>query len=322
MSVDHHPLVGVMIDAHIKRLAASQDDLVAVWQLRQDGWTTKQIECRTAGLERVHDGVFRTSAAAMTDLQRWRAATLTTPDSALSHASAGALHGIRPWPRNGGSHVIITRPGSGGPERIGSLLVLRSTVLQGNTTVIDGIRLTTPERTLLDLSAAGIKDLRKATREALRKNVTTIGLLRASLDDHPRRRGSKRFRALVDRYERLRLERCRSDGEAFAVEQLDDAGLPLPEVNSLVAGHEADLYFEDLSLIIEVDGPAFHVLKDEDARKTAIWVAAGKLVRRVPSDDVFADPGLVPRIVRARIAELREDRGAARRTSIVTPREG
>jgi len=311
-NVRHHPLVGVMIDAQLRRLAAEQDDLVAVWQLTAAGWTTKQIECRTAGLERVHDGVLRTSLAPLTQRQRWRAATLTTPGGALSHASAAAFHGIRDWPRQGGSHTIITRPGSGGPRRIGDLLVLRSTVLTGHVVVIDGIRVTTVERTLLDLATLASIDLRKAMREALRKGLTTIAKLTAAIETHKGRRGSRRLAKLVTKYERLQLERCKSDAEALAVEQLDDAGLPLPDVNTMVAGEEADLHYEDLGLIIEIDGDQFHVLKDEDARKTGIWTKAGKKVRRVPSDDVFTDPDRVPSIVRDRIAERAATRAAER----------
>jgi very-short-patch-repair endonuclease len=42
--------------------------------------------------------------------------------------------------------------------------------------------------------------------------------------------------------------------------------------------------------VIEIDGPGFHRLKDDDARKTAAWRAAGLTVRRIPSDEVYDHP--------------------------------
>jgi hypothetical protein len=92
----------------------------------------------------------------------------------------------------------------------------------------------------------------------------------------------------VSRYARLQLDRCRSDAEAFALEVLDEAGIDPPAVNAIVAGEEADLSWP--GLIIDIDGPGFHVLKDADARKTRTWTQAGNVVRRIGSDTLFATP--------------------------------
>jgi hypothetical protein len=69
---------------------------------------------------------------------------------------------------------------------------------------------------------------------------------------------------------------------------LDEAGIDPPAVNEIVAGEEADLSWP--GLIIEIDGPGFHVLKDADARKTRTWTRAGNAVRRIGSDTLFATP--------------------------------
>ncbi|MCW2968302.1 MAG: hypothetical protein JWM71_2074, partial [Solirubrobacteraceae bacterium] len=57
-----------------------------------------------------------------------------------------------------------------------------------------------------------------------------------------------------------------------------------------VAGVEADLVWRSRRLIIEIDGPQFHLFAGEDARKPAIWEAAGNTVHRLPSDDVYFHP--------------------------------
>jgi hypothetical protein len=286
-----------MLDTRLARLAGRQDDVCAVWQLMAWGWSERAVKHRTAGLRRLHDGVFVLGQAPPTQRQRWRAATLTTPRSVLSHASAAASYGVRPNP---GSFETITRPGKGGPVRIGDLLVLRSSTLgpvAGSTSASRdiahdrGLPRTTIERTLVDLAPTlPARQLRKLFREALRLRRTTAPKVSATLARHPGRRGSAELRELADRYVRLPIDRCRSDGEAMALELLDRHHRPIPLVNTLVAGSEADQYFPDHRLVVEIDGPGFHVLRDDDARKTAVWRAAGLTVRRVSSDDVFDHP--------------------------------
>ena len=122
------------MDEPLRRLAAKQADLVAAWQLRRLGWSWRMIQRRAAnhGWRRVHSGVFALTHARLTRRQRWIAATLTTPESVLSYASAGDLWGCRPFDA---SFETITRPGSGGPRRQGGLLICRSRTLEGNVVV-------------------------------------------------------------------------------------------------------------------------------------------------------------------------------------------
>ncbi len=272
----------------LARLGAEQDDLVARWQLLHAGWSEKAVAHRTDRLRAIHSGVYLTSLSPPTRRQRWRAATLTAPDSRLNAVSAAGCWGFR---AHTGRIDTIVRPGTGGPKRIGSLLIFRSTTLDGDVTVRDGLPITTAARTLLDLSPRlSDRALRKAFREALRLRVTTAQDVVATLDRHPGRRGTARLRALAERYARLPIHRTRSDAEAMALEVLDRARIPIPRVNEHVAGEEADLSWPQHRLIVEIDGPNFHRLRDEDARKTAVWRRAGHTVRRIPSDDVFDHP--------------------------------
>lgn len=271
--------------------AAAQRDVVARWQLV--GPAAPRAAVRAAdravrGLRRLHDGVYLLGHAPATERQRWWAATLTAPGTALSHASAAALHGLWSWPR---SFETVTRPGSGGPRRLGDVLVHYAEDLDAWVVEDDGLRITAVERTLIDLSPhVGDVRRRKLLREALRLRLVTLASMRAALAAHRGRRGTVPLARLVERYATLRLDRCRSDAEARAMEVLFEAGLVLPDVNEHRAGEEADLSWEALRLIIEIDGPGFHVLTDEDARKTAAWQAGGWRVRRIGSDAVFARP--------------------------------
>ena len=98
------------------------------------------------------------------------------------------------------------------------------------------------------------------------------------------------MRVEVEKLAGLRLERCRSDPEAWAVALIADAGLAAPEVNERVAGEEADLSWPAAGLIVELDGPSYHVLRDADIRKTKAWRAAGFDVQRLPTDAVYHAP--------------------------------
>jgi hypothetical protein len=236
----------------------------------------------------VHPGVYALTHAPLSRRQRWMAAALTSPDSFLSHASAGACYGFRPFD---GRFETITRPGRGGRRRLGGVLVFWSGTLDGDTTRHDGIPITTPARTLVDLASA-IDD--QATgrmfREALRLRTTTAMEVRETVERHRGRRGTRLLRDLANRYAKLPYDRTRSNPEALALELLHDAGVEPPRVNIRVAGEEADLVWPARRRIVEIDGGQFHQFPEEDARKERAWKKAGYTVRRLPSDAVYRHP--------------------------------
>jgi very-short-patch-repair endonuclease len=269
----------------LRQLAAGQAGCVASWQLRNAGLSWKAIEWRTRGLRRLHDGVFLTGDAPVTRLQRWWAATLTAPGSVLALASAGAAWEMRPWE---GAFEVIVRRGSGGPRRQDGLLICRTARL--DATRWRGLPITTPERTLADLwPRLDEKARAHMLRNALRLKLLTISSLSAC-------RLPRSLRAVASRYLRLNLHRCRSDAEAAALIVLAGAGIETPQVNVRIAGEEADLCWPTRKLIVEIDGAAYHQDKLEDARKTAVWRAAGHDVERVPATDVYDNPD---RLIRA-----------------------
>ncbi len=290
-----------MIHSDLKALAAANDDVVAVWQLMERGWTASAVEHRTRGLRRLHDGVMLLGHAEPTTRQRMRAATLTAPNTWIGHESAGTTYEMGTAPLHGRTSVV--RRGDGGPRLYDGLLVRHSVVLHRHTTWLDGIPTLRAERVLVDL-APKLSDraLRKAFREAVRGRHTTAQRVRRLTLDHPHRRGSRRVGELAEVYVRLPIGRCRSDAEARALEILDRAGVAIPEVNRRIAGEEADLCWPGLRLIIEIDGPQYHRFKDEDARKTAVWRSAGYTVLRISSDAVFDNPELLLQIAPRTVA--------------------
>lgn len=276
------------MDVRVEEVARAHGGLVAWHLLVEAGLPDRRATRAVAGLREVHDGVFLTGHGPLTDHQRRLAATLTAPRTVLSHASGGAHWGFRPW--NGGFEVV-TRPGNGGPRRIGDLLVCRSSCLTGQIVRRDGIPVTTPARTIIDL-APHLTDRQraKAVREAIRLRVMTALELRLTLAGHRGRRGTRGLAELAACLERLPIARTRSDAEARALEVLDAAGVRAPDLNHHINEEEADLSWPASRRIIEIDGPQFHQDPDEDARKERAWRAAGWAVDRLPSDAVFDEP--------------------------------
>lgn len=279
-----------MNDVRLIELAARQHRCIARRQLNALGYDDDAIAHRVARgwLVNIYDGVYAIAPALADDRARWMAATLTTPESVLSHASAAVAWGVNSFTP---SFQIVTRPGDGGPERLEGVLVCRSRTLAGNTTTLDGVPITTPERTLIDLaSRLGARSLARAVREACRLKRTTPSDLFVALARHRGRRGVRRLHAAVSRYAGLPLHRTKSDAEALALALLHEAGRSPRLVNEKLAGEEADLIWPDRALIVELDGPQFHLDASEDLRKQHVWEAAGWTVRRLSTDDVYLHP--------------------------------
>jgi hypothetical protein len=127
--------------------------------------------------------------------------------------------------------------------------------------------------------------------------LTTVAALADSLGRHRGRRGARRLGATLARYAGLPIDRARSGAEVRALEVLRAAGRPLPRLNARIASEEADLSWPHTRLIVEIDGGPFHLDRGEDARKQACWEAAGWIVQRLPSEDVYEHPHRLLRLV-------------------------
>lgn len=276
----------------LEDLASRQHGLIGRWQLVEAEWSATRIEHALAPLRRVHDGVYVTGLAPLTEVQRWWAAVLTAPRTVLSHDSAGAAWGMRS--RNSMLQTV-TRPGRGGPQRHGLIRVHYSAKLTGHVARRHGMAITSPERTVIDLwhgLRGRPRDRERMLREAARTKLLTMASVTAALNapGHQGRRGVASLRRTAATYLRLPLSRCKSDAEVEGLVVLDTAGITIPAVNERFAGEEADFCWPDRMLIIEIDGGSFHQDPLEDARKTRAWTLAGYTVHRIPSDAVYHAP--------------------------------
>jgi very-short-patch-repair endonuclease len=130
--------------------------------------------------------------------------------------------------------------------------------------VRDGIPVTAPVRTLVDLAAtSGPAGIERMVNEADRLDLTDPETLRAALGDYRGQRGVARLRAVLDpRTFRL----TRSGLERRFLPLAEQAGLPVPLTRQWVNGFEVDFYWPDLGLVVETDGLRYHRTPAQQAR--------------------------------------------------------
>jgi hypothetical protein len=222
------------VDRLIASLAARQHNVVARTQLIALGISRKAIDSRLrAGrLVRVHRGVYAVGHDRLTAEGRFMAAVLACGQgTALSHGSAAALWQLR---RLRGLRVDVTVPGAGGGRRHKLVIVHRCALEASDVTVKDGIPVTTPARTVIDLADIGSeRELERTLDEA-----AYLGLDLAGLKPLPGRRGRGRLaRVLAGHDPGTTL--TRSHLEERMLQLCRRHLLPSPRLNTPVDGFRA-----------------------------------------------------------------------------------
>jgi very-short-patch-repair endonuclease/predicted transcriptional regulator of viral defense system len=264
------------VEARIAALAERQHGVVTRKQLIALGLSGDAIDrrLRARRLLPLYRAVYAVGHRRATRETGWMAAVLAGGAGAvLSYRSAAALWGLRGW---SGSAVEVTTPR--GQARRTGIRFHRSTVLQDERTVHEGIPVTTVPRTIFDL--AGTSDERQVERminEAEIRRLWDELSLHDLLHRYPRRRGSATARAALQK-RREGPTPTKSDLEELFIAFADRAGLPRPETNAYVEGLEVDCVWQQQRVIIEVDSWEFHRTRaafERDREKSRILQAAG-----------------------------------------------
>jgi very-short-patch-repair endonuclease len=263
----------------IAALAECQHGVVAARQLLALGLARGAIDRRVqAGELHVwYRGVYAVGHRVLTREGRWMAAVLAAgPGAVLSHRSAAALWEIR---RSARPRIEVTAPRR---SRHG-IQVHQARLAPDEVTVHNGIPVTTPARTLVDLAAVLRPD-------ELEKAINQTEILRLPYPDLSRYRGHRGISALRTRPEptisRSQLER---DFIAF----LNAHALPKPLVNTPLNGKEPDFRWPKHRLIVEVDGFATHGTRqafETDRARDRTLLAAGWRVVRITYRQLHEQP--------------------------------
>ena len=279
-------------------LADRQYAVVAMFQLLALGYSRWAVRRRVDAkqLHRRHRGVYAVGHAKLTMRGEWMAAVLACgPEAVLSHHAAAALWALRGTP---GGLIDVTAPGLHKVEGVRCHVSLHRP--QPDRTTIDGIPVTSLNRTLLDQAATmSPQRLRSILEAAQRRDLLDGRSLDAFL---ARSKGHAGRRPLSDAIKELTDESpwTQSELERRFLELIRAAGLPEPQCNVLVAGELVDFYWPQQRLVVEVDGYRFHKTRrsfEDDRRKDVKLQLAGCRPVRITYRRIRYEP-------RALIADL------------------
>jgi very-short-patch-repair endonuclease len=279
---------------------------VARRQLLATGLSTKAISHRIA-IGRLHPlwrGVYAVGRPEVTERGLWMGATLSCgPEALLSHRSAAALWGISRTTR-----LEVVLPGAVSRRRQSIVVHRRAGLREEERRVVDGIPVTGPVATLVDLASCVAEwQLERAINEADRLDLVDPEGLRSAIEALSRRPGLARIRALLERQaftdsglERRFLSLARS------------AGLAPPVTQARVNGFRVDFYWPDLGLVVETDGLRYHRTPGQqakDRRRDQAHTTAGMTVLRFGEAQVRFEPDRVKATLQAVAARLRAQAG-------------
>jgi hypothetical protein len=295
-------LVEHAIDAELARLAGRQHGVVATRQLSALGLARGGVAARArAGrLHRVHRGVYAVGHTVLTVNGRRMAAVLAAgPGAVLSHASAAALWDIRP---TSATRIDISVRSAGGRAKRPGLRIHRTPTLQTDEiTAHQGIRVTSPARTLLDLaSSLPRRALERALDEAEIRELYDRRALEAVALAHAGERGARALaEALAQDGDPVLTD---SELEEIMLGLCDEQQLERPTPRAWVAGLRVDFLFAASRLVVETDGYRYHRTRrafERDRERDAILARAGYRTLRFTHRQLTREPALVAETIRS-----------------------
>jgi very-short-patch-repair endonuclease len=254
---------------------------------------SKAMICRRVAQLRLfpkHRGVYAVGRPDLSPAGVCHAAALAVgEDAVVSHRAAGMLHGF--WKRRiDVVEITVARR----VRRRDGIRVYQAGLPRSDWRWREGMRVTTPERVLLDLAVTlrSERVFRRTVHEALVQEKVSEHTLRKAIQTHPGHKGSERLEAeLADG-----AKPTRSGLEDWGVELLRGHPFPSFKTNVHPPGTpdwvEVDVIFPDHGLVIELDGTRYHdtpYRREQDAHKQELIEAAGLRVLRLTEED--AAPG-------------------------------
>ncbi len=328
-------------EGRARELAERQHGVVTLDQLRELGYTRRMVASRVrkGRFAPVLRGVYAIGPRLSARSREMAAVLQGDGGAVLSHRSAAALWGIFTLPdRSPGTDpgccevsVLASRRFRRVPGVLAHCVV---TLPDEDRTEREGVPLTTPERTVLDLAALasgaptpsgarsaagrtdhgpgeraamiplppfGPRDLERVVARAEREGLVSVAGLRARIDGAPARKGTRLLRRILE------IEGgpafTRSEAERQLLARIRRSGLPAPRVNAQVGRWELDFHWQEAHLAVEVDGFAHHGTRDgfeRDRAKDADLAARGILVIRVTWRQIRDTPeAVIGRVARA-----------------------
>jgi very-short-patch-repair endonuclease/predicted transcriptional regulator of viral defense system len=254
--------VGVFVEVSCSRVASKQLGTIARDQAVSCGASKDQIArfVQSGRWVRVCPGVYRVLGAPETWRQRVMAVSLWAGRrAAFSHRTAAALWGFSRFRETRDLHVTLDRRAL---EPVDVVTHRAPTLSSRDIANVDGVRVTSVARTLLDLSATESRqDVRAAVEEALRRKWTTVERLAEFVEAHRGHRGVALLRELTEAF--LGGEGpAESELESRVLDLLEEEGLPRPQKQRSLRLQgrlrRVDFSFPGTRVLLEADGYAWH----------------------------------------------------------------
>jgi very-short-patch-repair endonuclease len=295
-------------DRLIGELATHQAGVVARRQLTTLGIGRGAVEHRVAAgrLQHVpgHRGVFTVGHAARGPRSApWAAYPALGSQAIVSHRSAAWLRGLRGRPERAELTVL------GDVRRRGAFRVHRTSWLPADhATDVDGLRVATLARLLLDLAATGPpRHVERAVDQAEVMGILDVRPILRLLDEAGRRPGVPALRAILGR-DNAGSTLSDSDLGEMLLAIIRGAGLPEPRQQMWVCGYRPDFCWPSERLIAEADGAATHGTRRghaHDTRRDVALTIAGWTVLRFAYTHIVSDPQYVAEAIRRALARGR-----------------
>ncbi len=291
-------------------LAAAQRGLVTRAQLVAAGMRTGAIDRRVAlgRLHPVHRGVYSVGHRLLSAEGKMLAAALACGHGVVSHLHAGALWGFMaqvPGP------IDVTVPVRAGRESRGGIRLHRVPLAADEVTRRQGIPVTSPARTLVDIAAiVPRRRMERVLDEAEYRRRLDRWTLACAIELNSGRAGGRVLAAIL-REHSAGSTRTRSQLEERFLALCSTNELPRPRVNCWVAGLEVDFLWQGARLIVETDGLAAHGTRasfERDRSRDVRLQTAGYAVMRFTHRQVALQAKGVMASLR-RMLEERSQRG-------------
>lgn len=244
---------------------------------------------RSGRLIVLHRGLYQIGPLPAARAREAAAVLAGGPSSRISHRSAAAIHTLVDS-RGVPTPTDVTVPRNRRPRlRHIDVRIHRCRDLRPDeVTTFEGIPVTTPARTLLDLGEClTVRELEQSLATALRRGLVTMDQMRDMVGRHPKHRGGAPLRLLIESEAEPAF--TRSEAEERLLQLTRDAGLPRPELNARIMEHEVDFLWRRQRAVAEVDGYAYHSSRGSfaaDRRRDAELTAAGYRIVRFTWSDV------------------------------------
>jgi very-short-patch-repair endonuclease len=284
------------LDQRLAATVARQHGVVTRAQLLEVGLTSEMVDrrVRSRRLRPLHRGVYL-HGALIGSLEPARAREMAAvlacgPGAVVSHRSAASLWElVAPRRRD---HIDVTIPGADRGRRPGIRPHRVTALAADEATELEGVPVTSPVRTLLDLAAlVRPRTLEQALAEARRRELAALEDVATALRRAGRKRGTRALRRLIAGEHIPAFTRSAAEERLLGL--IRRGRLPPPETNVRVAGMEVDFVWRSHRVVVEVDGFAYHSSRrtfESDRRRDTRLAASGFQVLRVTWRQLMEEP--------------------------------